>query len=236
MADSNKAGGAVTAEVFKTGAQVHLRGHLGSAEKMVPVMCMGVQGPEKELVVQWTEDSSEQAHLPQPGLAVQFYTVATGVMYIARGQVVNLSDGRLPRIRNKIDAVCLAVPLRQSPRYLVQGQVRIGEPGDNTAYRQNQPHAMDISLGGFGIQVHNRGWLAGQETGFQLKIWVDRGGQPDPAMPELQLHGRITIRAVRPSDSPQLVNLGAEITELSRSQLNTLQMWLAAHEIYLREI
>jgi len=236
MADQNKAGGAVTADVFKTGAQIHLRGHLGSAETMVPVLCMGVQGPEKELVVQWTEESEEQAHQPKPGLGVQFYTVVVGVMYVARGTVAGLSDGRLPRIRNQVDQLCLAVKLRQNPRYAVHGQVRLGEPGDNTAYRQNQPHAMDVSLGGFGIQVQNRGWKVDQETGFQLKLWLDRDGQPDLGMPQLQLHGRITIRAVRSSDSPQLVKLGVEFTELSQAQLNTLRMWLTAHEIYLREI
>jgi hypothetical protein len=234
--ERDEASGIRTADIFRAGTNIHLRGRFSALENIVPVVCQGVQQPGHEIVIQWTEESSNQAHLPRVGQQVQFYTMTGGVLYVAKGQIVKLSEGRLPRIRSNVEQTCLAVPLRKHARYQVLGQVRLGEPGDKQAYRQKQLHGMDISLGGFGLEAPDRGWQVGQETGIQIVVWVGIDGQPADDFPQLELQGRAIIRNVRPEAKAGTVSLGLQFAEITESQLATLELWLLAHTAYLREI
>lgn len=235
MAERADSSGLLTADVFCSGTNVHLRGRFSASEKIVPVVCMGVQGPRDELVIQWTEESSSQAHLPRLGQDVQFYAIIGGVLHIAKGEIIKLSEGRLPRIRSNVEQYCLVVPLRKHARYQVLGQVRLGEAGDAKAYRQKQPHAMNISQGGFGVTTPDRHWQLNQEIGFQFVLWVGIDDEPSDEFPQLAMHGRAIIRNIRPAARKGAVSLGLQFVTISESQLATLELWLLAHAAFLRE-
>ena len=100
MAERAKTSGVKTTDVFRAGIEMHLRGRFSASEKIVPMVRLGVQKPRHELVIQWAERVSNQAHLPRLSQEVQFYAVMGGVLHIANGEVSKLSEGRLPRIRS----------------------------------------------------------------------------------------------------------------------------------------
>ena len=226
---------AKTAEVFSTGMPVHLRGSMGGAERMVPVTCVGVGPQGEELMLQWTEEASTQSQPPVQGLPIQVYTVASGVLYVTSGEVAEISQGSTPLIRCETKELCVAIPMRKHTRYRVRGQVRLGDVGQPNTYRQQDPETMDISEGGFGLPVPDRGWAAGQEVGFHLRVWVDRGGEPLTAYPVLELGGRAAVRSVRPTGHEDEVFVGLQFTSLLEIQEQALQLWLAAHVSFLRE-
>jgi hypothetical protein len=235
MTASIQPNNARTAEVFSTGMPVHLRGNMGGAERMVPVTCVGVSPQGEELMLQWSEEASAQSAPPARGLPIQVYTVASGVLYVTSGEVSEITEGKVPLIRCETKDLCVAIPMRKYTRYQVRGQVRLGDVDQPHAYRQQEPESMDISEGGFGLPVPDRGWATGQEVGFHLRVWVARGGEPLTAYPILELGGRAFIRNVRPTGNEGEVFVGLQFSSLLEIQEQALQLWLAAHVSFLRE-
>jgi len=226
---AKKARTANTARVFTTGQVVHLRFNTAGTERMVPIKCLGTQGPSSQIVGQWTEEAANQVGAPRLGTAVQVYLVVKGVLNIAKGEIVDVADGRLPRLRIQVEKARLAVPMRKHERQAVLGQVRLGSPGDPGAYRQSSPHEMDISLGGFGIGAPSRDWVAGQEVEFNLQVWAqDRKGAADANQPGLELNGAGIIRCVRPIVDTGNVWLGMQFEGLPETQVSSLSTWLSA--------
>jgi hypothetical protein len=224
-----------TVEVFSTGMPVHLRGRIGGAERMVPVTCVAVSPQGDELMLQWSEEASAQSEMPERGLPVQVYTVASGILFATSGEILEINKGDTPLIRCETKDLCVAIPMRRHTRYQVRGQVHLGDVGQPESYRQEQPNAMDISQGVFGLVVPDRGWAAGQEVGFRLRVWVDRGGEPLTAYPVLELGGRATIRNLRHTGREGEVLIGLQFSSLLEIQEQALQLWLAAHVSFLRE-
>jgi hypothetical protein len=203
---------------------------------MLPVICQGVQNPGHSLIVQWTEEAASAGPLPRIGQEVQFYAMNAGVLHVAKGQIVDLAEGRLPRIRSSTTASCIAVPLRRYPRYRVLGQLRVGAEGDPQACRQPEPQAMDLSRGGLGTTVSTLGFEVGTVVEFHLEAWVARDGEAQLDIPPLQLEGRAEIRRCSQGETKEALELGLRFHELSAQQDRTIEVWLAAHAAQLRQI
>jgi len=236
MSVSGRAETAVTQMVYTPGKTIHLRAHLGDAERMLPVICQGVQNPGHSLIVQWTEEAASAGPLPAIGQAVQFYAMNAGVLHVAKGQIIHMAEGRLPRIRSRTTASCIAVPLRRYPRYRVLGMLRLGAADDPQACRQPEPTVMDLSRGGLGTTVSELALEVGAVVEFQLEAWVARGGEPQLDIPPLELHGRAEIRRCSQGETRDALELGLRFYELSEQQDHSIEVWLAAHAAQLREI
>lgn len=236
MSVSARAETAVTQTVYIPGKTIHLRAHLGDAERMLPVVCQGVQDPGHSLIVQWTEEAASAGPLPEIGQEVQFYAMNAGVLHVAKGQIIDMAEGRLPRIRSRTTASCIAVPLRRYPRYQVMGMLRLGADEDPQACRQPQPTAMDLSRGGLGTTISELSFEVGAVVEFQLEIWVARGGEPQLDIPPLELHGRAEIRRRSQGDTKDALELGLRFYDLSEQQDRTMEVWLAAHAAQLRQV
>jgi len=235
MTSSERASGTLTASVFSSGAEIHLRGRFNASEKIVPVISQGVRQPANELVVQWTAESGSSAQLPRPGQPVQFYTVVGGVLHIAKGEVIKLSDAPSLSIRSKVEEYCLAIPLRRHPRYHAFGRLQLAEPAAAAVNQQEPPQPMDISLGGFGATVAGGEWRSGQELAFQLQLWVDVNGRPAEVFSQLELGGSAIIRNTAPGTVAGTTHIGAQFQELAAARQATLELWLAACAAYLRQ-
>ena len=232
----SKAQANLTADVFTTGQVINMRFRFAETERMVPVKCLGVQGAKPQMVIQWTEEASDQVGSPHLGIRVQLYIVLKGVLNVAKGEIIDVADGRLPRIRVTVEKACLSVPMRKHERQDVLGQVRLGAPGDPGAYRQTKPHPMDISLGGFGLGVPDRNWQVGAELEYNLMVWaIDRKGEPDTGHPCLELNGTGTIRLVRPLEGKTNVWLGVEFNSLAENLSSSLTTWLSAKNSFSRQ-
>ena len=230
-----EADGAKTVEVFSPGTSVHLRIRFGGLERMVPVTCTGVLQAENLLVVRWSEDAAAHANPPRLDQELQCYTLVNGVLYVAAGKVASLGDGRLPEIQCQMQAMCTAKPLRKHQRYQVQGQVLLGELGAENAYETSQPFPMDLSLGGFGIEIPEMQLQVDEELPFAMKLWVDDDGRAAVEHPVLELSGHAVVRNVRKDELGGTIILGLEFSRLPALQMASLQMWIAAHVSFLRE-
>lgn len=235
MSVSVRAATAVTQDVYTPGRTIHLRAYLGDAERILPVICQGVQDPDHSLIVQWTEEAAAASRPPEVGQEVQFYAMRAGVLHVAKGQITSMAEGRLPRIRSRASASCIAVPLRNYPRYRVMGQLRLGEADDPQAYRQPQPLPMNLSQGGLGTAVADRDWQPGAVVDFHLRAWVARGDEPQPEFPPLEISGCAEIRKVLPGETAEAVELGLRFCDLTAEQDRSIELWLAANAAQLRE-
>jgi hypothetical protein len=235
MVNNVEVAGAKTGEVFSAGSAVHLRIRFGGLERMVPVTCRGLLEPDNLLVVRWSEDAAARANPPRPNQELQFYTLVNGVLYVVQGRVATVGDGTLPEIQCHVDPTCLVKPLRRHQRYQVQGQVLLGEADVGEEFDASQPLPMDLSLGGFGVELPAAEFEVSQELPFALKLWVDDDGRAAVEHPVLELSGHAVIRNLREDELGGTLILGLEFTRLAALQMASLQMWIAAHVSFLRE-
>lgn len=235
MANSMEEAGTSTWEVFRAGSAIHLRIRFGGLERMVPVTCQGVVADDNLLVVQWSADAATHANPPRLNQELQCYTMASGVLYVAAGQVVKLGEGALPEIQCRLQPVCTAKPLRKHQRFQVQGQVLLGNEIGEEELNAGQPYPLDISLGGFGVELPAAELHVGEELPFALKLWVDDDGRAAVEHPVLELSGHAFVRNLRQDELGGTMILGMEFSRLAALQMASLQMWIAAHVSFLRE-
>lgn len=235
MVNSVEATGTRTGEVFRAGSAVHLRIRFGGLERMVPVTCQGVLAPDNLLVVQWSADAAARANLPRPNQELQCYALSNGVLYVVQGRVVQLGEGKLPEIQCQVEPLCMAKPLRRHQRFVVQGLVLLGDEAGEDELDGGEPYPLDISLGGFGLELPAVDIKVGQELPFALKLWVDDDGRAAVEHPVLELRGQAVVRNLRLDELGGTMILGLEFSRLADLQMASLQMWIAAHVSFLRE-
>jgi len=235
MVNNVEVAGAKTGEVFSAGSAVHLRIRFGGLERMVPVTCQGMLEPDGLLVVCWSADAAARANPPRPNQELQFYTLVNGVLYVVHGTVATVGEGPLPEIQCQVEPTCLAKPLRRHQRFQVQGLVLLGAANASEEFDASQPYPMDLSLGGFGVELPAAALEVGQELPFAMKLWVDDDGRAAVEHPVLELSGQAVIRNLREDELGGTMILGLEFTRLAALQMASLQMWIAAHVSFLRE-
>lgn len=201
---------------------------VGAIDRMVPVVCHGVLLPQLELVVQWTEAAIAQSSPPEFEQVIHVYGVAGGVMHVVKASTISVATGRLPRIRLTVEHSCLAIPLRKNERWKVYGQVRLGAYGSPDLLRQNSPHQMDLSLGGFGFQALETELQVGHNIEFNLQLWQTQDSELGIHRPELEIDGHTIIRCIQPADQAGQVWLGLEFSGLPDDMREALATWLTS--------
>lgn len=220
--------------MFSAGIPVHLRVRFGGLERMVPATSHGTSSAAGELVLEWSKEAAAQANPPRKGQALECYTLHDGVLYVVDAEVTEVTADSPPLINCAVNPLCRATPLRRHQRYQVQGELSVGEPGDENYYCHNQPQPMDLSLGGFGTELPSGDWEPGNEALFHLKAWVDINGRAAVEHPVLQLNGRAAIRNVRPEPESDMVFVGLEFVDMAELQVASLHLWLSAHASFMR--
>jgi hypothetical protein len=235
MANSVEAAGTRIGEIFRAGSAIHLRIRFGGLERMVPVTCQGVLEADNLLIVQWSADAAARANPPRPNQEVQCYALANGVLYAVKGYVIQVGEGKLPEIQCEVEPNCTAKPLRRHQRFQVQGLVLLGDAIGEEELDAGQPYPLDISLGGFGMELPTAELQPGQELPFALKLWVDDDGRAAVEHPVLELSGQAVVRNLRVDEAGGTMTIGLEFSRLAALQMASLQMWIAAHVSFLRE-
>lgn len=223
---------AAVSAVFKTGTPVYLRRKIAGLDKIVLITCTGTS--TGMLIMQWS-DSATHGAPPRPGEEVTCQCLLQGVLYIAKGTVDEVTQGKQPRLRIRTGEICIAIKLRKTPRYRVSGRLRISQADPPLALSQNSFHSINVSQGGFGIELARDAWTGGDQVEFVLELLIERNGVADSELPGLQLEGAGLIR--RRFDIPEshAVYLGVQFVDMAQEHKDALQFWLAAHSSYLRK-
>jgi len=234
--DRTSAQDAKTAAVFAVGAQIQIRYKLRQMEYLVNVNCLGVQDNRGEITIKWTEEAARQSAPPPYEHLVNLHLIQKGVLYVVTAKVAEVATGRLPRVRLSVEPTCRVFPLRQHQRYAILGRLQLGPSLGNYTYTQNVPHPMNISLGGFGVELPPQPYEIGTKISFILDIFVDSDGHVNECFPSFKLRGEGVIRSLTASTHEGLVRMGIQFSELDSAQHKALEFWLVAHNSQLREV
>jgi hypothetical protein len=219
--------------VFKAGMPVYLRRRIAGMDKIVLVNCAAASGAT--LVMQWS-DTETNGMPPRDGEEVTCQSLRQGVLFVAKGRVEDVSPGKQPRLRIRVGENCIAVPLRKWPRYQVCGRLRLSQTADPRVYSQNSYHSMNISLGGFGVELAKDAWDGGEQVDFALDLLIERNGVADVDLPGITIAGTGVIRRRHEVPERNTVYVGLQFQNLAQEYGGALEFWLAAHSCYMRAV
>jgi hypothetical protein len=163
-------------------------------------------------------------------------TLLHGVLFVAKGIVEQVTAGKAPRLHIKTGERCIAVPLRKWPRYQVSGCLQLSGEDASANVCQSNYSSMNLSLGGFGVELPKEGWVGGDQVHFVLDILVERNGQPDMDLPGITLEGEALVRRRMYIQENDTTYIGIQFGTLDDDQMGALEFWLAAHNSYLRGV
>jgi hypothetical protein len=221
------------AAVFQAGLPVYLRRRIAGLDKIVLVSCAGVS--PGTLILRWL-DAVASGVPPREGEEVTCQALLQGVLHVASGFVEEVTAGKQPRLRIRVQERCLAVPLRKWPRYSVQGRLRMSQAGGSRVLSQNSFRGMNVSLGGFGIELGRDMWDGPDEVEFVLELLVERNGKADESLPGVNVAGDGVIRRRQAIAERNATYYGVQFTAVPEEQVQALEFWLAAHSAYLRGV
>ena len=203
-------------------------------EKMVLVTCMGLQGNSTLLSLEWSTASHQPYTPPSPGSRVQCYTISNGVLYRVMGRVEGIIQGEPLRLDLAAEDTCNGLNLRRHARFDAAGTLRLACVEHEGELCEFHPLSLDISLGGFGAVVQDRGWQAGEELLFELEfIPLQRpGSQLEFSM--LGIAGSAVVRKRTAHSQTGLMRLGCEFIQLPEVEQRLLKLLLSAHGAALR--
>ena len=157
------------------------------------------------------------------------------MLYAVNGDVLEASAGTTPRVRMKADGNCLAFPLRKHERYSVVASLEISDLRGDKSYTKTVPKPLDISLGGFGLEITDLSWSVGEQVCFGFEIFVADGIIANRGLPSVKLKGIAVIRSLLRTKAADKVRLGCQFSGLPNSQLEALEFWQTVHASYLRQ-
>lgn len=226
-------------KVFKQGATIQIRMVMGQLTKLVPAESAGLNDKTSDLTFRWTADSLSHGSPPVDGQEVQVYAMVNGVLHFISGQVVERSEGRLPRLRCRLASGLTVVKMRKHERFLAYGQLQLTDPAQKESYKQQSYSQLDISVGGFGTTIPAGRWKCGNVINFGIVAIADPERQQTEndadSLPVVNLYGRAVVRNIIERKAENKVTLGCQFERLPRKQVESLGYWLAANMSCLRK-
>ena len=222
-----------TAEVLAGNMPVYLRPAGGGQLQLLS--CLRFDAAALEATLKWPEDSEDRP--PPVAAAVQLYLRAPQFLSITEGEVSRLEEQHPPLVGITCAASSRVYPLRQHPRYLAWGRVRLGEPQEaDYFYYDDEMRRLNVSEGGFGLRMPSRGWHLGDSVRFALEARLSEDPVEAARWPELKLRGTALLRsrAAQPDGANQ-EHFGFAFTQLADYQRDVLKLWLTAIHVYRRQ-
>jgi hypothetical protein len=212
---------------------------MGQLTKLVPAESAGLNDKTGDLTFRWTADSLDFGTPPVDGQQVQVYAMVNGVLHFLSGQVVERSEGRLPRMRCRLSSGLTVVKMRKHERFIAYGQIQLTDPAQKESYKQQSYSQLDISIGGFGTTVPAGRWKCGNVVNFGIVAIADPERQQTEndadSLPVVNLYGRATVRNIIERKAENKMTLGCQFERLPRKQVESLEYWLAANMSNLRK-
>ena len=227
---------ASTAEAFKEGHVAFLRVRESADSAFSLVYCQGYDDLGQVMQLQWSKEAASAGPAPEPGELVKCHAVIKGVLFTLSGTVLELSGGPMPLIWLKAPRNCASVWLRSHVRYSVLSCLRIGEEMDESVFRMKNFEPMNLSLGGFGVQLPLLPWNIGTTRAFAMKVLAQSDdGAPVIELPSLELSGYVVLRRHSSPSSDGKYWVGCSFDSLVGRGKSALECWLSAYIDKLRE-
>lgn len=226
-----------TVEVFTGGTSVYLRKDAWKNVPMVSVTSFGtVQESSCLLTILWNDRTLKSFGRPREGERFTCHLMARGVLYIVSGEVNDMADGILPRVRLRLSETCMGIVLRQHQRYAVLGAGDVSTLDGAKASSNKVARPMDISRGGFSFEVNTGNWENGDNLSFHLELFVEAEGQARRDLPAVYIEGMALVRNIFRWDTISKARLGCQFTEFAQDYQEQLEFWLTVHNCFLREL
>ena len=229
---AGRVGRELTSEAFSKGKLCYLRYNIGNRTISAPVNCTGMGTNGRLLKVEWTPVTSTGAIPPPPGKAVTCFIVEQGRFFNMLGEVKTVYSGELPVIDITVPTHCAAVSLRKTQRFVALGRFRLGDPGDHRVYYQHKQQLLDVSQGGFGVEIPSSLWEVDDVLPFSLDVCVPGDdGKPASGYPTMSIEGLARVCAAKKDGGK--MKLGLAFHSINSQAKSMLQYWLTTFGEYL---
>ena len=224
-------------EVIAADTPVYVRLDCSGEQRIELLRCARFDRAEMTAILEWlADDNCVDIPAPQPPQSVQCYVSREGMVYEIESELVRVEATRPCLMAVKIAPQANAYRLRQHERYQVWGRLRLGETGESDYFYHNiDPLPLNVSFGGFGLQISSVGWKIGDQVRFSLEAYLDIEGEPGWRRPVLRLRGDAVLRSRVPvAGSDDKEHLGFKFLNLAEYQVAALRLWLATNQVCRR--
>jgi hypothetical protein len=227
-----------SAEIVAADTPVYMRCICGQEERIELLRCQRFDSEERTAVLEWLADDNGASALkpPQPPQPVKCYISSEGLLYEIAGELLRAESTHPALLAIRIEPEANAYRLRQYERYQVWGRLKLGEQGESDYFFHNlEPLPLNVSFGGFGLQLTPMGWNIGDRVRFSLEAYLDIEGQPGWQRPVLRLRGEADLRSRVPvAGKADKEHFGFKFVDLAQYQIDALRLWLATNQVCRR--
>lgn len=234
----------VTAEsrdIFQLEGQYYVRLLIDGEEKILPASLTEVsESSETEEHFSLLLEVDQEHDTPIQGVVqgdkVTLYMLKSGVLYVTQCSLSEVSSDTTLRFEAKVPQQCVGVELRNSQRYAVQSSVRLFQIFSPGGYCQLFPIPLNISLGGFGLEMAEGALVKGKPVTFQFKVYIDTDNEADRDYPALEISGEAKVMTTHKPNVHSPTYFGFAFTKLDPISLESLANWIQTHKRFLRRI
>lgn len=226
-----------SADVVAADTPVYVRLDCNGEERIELLRCARFNTTELMAVLEWlADDGVEEVLPPQPPQQVQCFISRQGLLYEIKGELLRIEATQPCLITIRLEPRANAYKLRQYERYRVWGRLRLGEAGDSDYFYHNlEPLPLNVSFGGFGLQLSSVGWNTGDQVRFSLEAYLDIEGRLGCQRPVLRLRGEAVLCSRVPvAGKDDAEHFGFRFSNLGEYQMGALRLWLATNQVCRR--
>lgn len=224
-------------EVISADTPVYVRLNCSGEQRIELLRCARFDRAEMTAILEWLADEScVDVSAPQPPQHVQCYVSREGNVYEIEGELVRVEATKPCLLAINVAPQANTYRLRQHERYQVWGRLRLGETGESDYFYHNiDPLPLNVSFGGFGLQISSVGWNIGDQVRFSLEAYLDIRGEIGWRRPILRLRGDAVLRSRVPvAGSDHIEHFGFKFHNLAEYQMAALRLWLATNQVCRR--
>jgi hypothetical protein len=155
-----------------------------------------------------------------------------GILYSILATLVEYSANGALRLQ--VPVQCRGHSLRSDQRFTAYGVFTLIPDKPLERYIQSSPVPINISIGGFGLQLENLELEPDQEVSFQLRVLLENHNPSDLTTPVLELSGIAIARYSMQLDSSRISYCGFQFHNLPEEIQGSLAFWIKAHQALLR--
>lgn len=229
-----------THEILELAEHCYVRLRDGEVEKIVHVKLMEAfekpNGTDNlELYLEIATNALAHAASLDKGEKVTCHAIYHGVLYTAPCSFLSIVTEEDTCLVVNASPQSLGLELRQHERYQVQGCARLTPQKGSGGISQILPMPMNISLGGFGMELADCSWQRGEEIGLHLRIFAERDNQADRSLPVVELTGKAMLRTQVDKRDGGKQYFGFSFSEVPGDEIQALAFWLKSHAVPMRK-
>lgn len=230
-----------TKRVLEEGGQVYARISFAGKEKIIPASIIELEGPVgagDKITARFEVDglSDFQIQTIRKIRDLTIYILNKGVLYAIPSKLTDFTVDSTVRFTAVMPTKCRGAMLRQTERYSVFGTYRLYRSSVSDVGCRLFAVPMNISLGGFGIQMETPGIRRGEKVNFDISLFTVENGQADKSNPSVDINGIAKVCNLLELKGENRSYIGFGFTNMPAGVSGSLAFWLKSYQAILTRI